>query len=348
MTTGRFVTANEEAPRAVPGWILSTVMAPSALFGANGMKVGPDGALYVAQAFGSQISALDVDTGHARTVVPVGSEIVAPDDLAFDTHGAMYITEVMSERVSARLPDGSLRVIADRVPVANGITTHGDRIFMDEFRPDGRILELYADGRAPRVIAEHLMLPNALAMGPDGALYFPQVLNGEIWRVAADGGTPECVMQGLALPTAVKFNPRGELYTVEAASGDITRIDPVAHTRTVVAKVRPGIDNFAFAPDGRLFVSHFVDGGVAEIMADGRERILVGAGLLGPFGLAAGTSDTLYVADGMSMAVLTGGTQTARPALLVNHDFPGFARGVAVHGQACYLATSAGTVARYQ
>ena len=137
------------------------------------MKIGPDGALYVAQAFGSQISALDPNTGAARTIVPVGGAVVAPDDLAFDTRGTMFITEVMSERVSARMADGSLRVIADQVPVANGITNHGDRIFMDEFRPGGRVLELYLDGRAPRVIAENLNLPNALSMGPDGCLYFP-------------------------------------------------------------------------------------------------------------------------------------------------------------------------------
>lgn len=349
MNPGRYPTSAATTARATPGWSLGTALAPSALFGANGMKIGPDGELYVAQAFGSQISALNPETGAARTIVPVGSAVVAPDDLAFDTHGVLYITEVMSERVSARMPDGTLRVIADNVPVANGITTHGDRIFMDEFRVGGRVLELFADGRAPRVIAENLTLPNALAMGPDGNLYFPQVANGEIWRVAAEGGVPERVIAGLALPTAVKFSPRGELYTVEAASGEITRVDLQTRTKTTIAKVRPGIDNFAFAADGRLFVSHFIDGGVAEIEATGRERILVAAGLLGPFGLATGADGTLYIADGMSLAIRKpDGCLAARPALLVNHDFPGFARGVAVDATgACYLTTSAGTVARY-
>ncbi|MGE0336947.1 MAG: gluconolaconase [Gammaproteobacteria bacterium] len=346
MHSGRYLSSTGEAPDVAAGWTLDAVIGPSALFGANGMKVGPDGRLYVAQAFGSQVSALDCETGAPETVVPVGSAVVAPDDLAFDTRGVMYITEVMSERVSARLPDGTLRVVASDVPVANGITAYGDRIFMDEFRPDGRILELYPDGRAPRVIAEHLALPNALARGPDDCLYFPQVLNGEIWRVPVAGGAPEIVLGGLALPTAVKFSPRGELFTVEAGSGEITRIDPVARTRHVIAHVRPGIDNFAFTPDGRLFVSHFTDGGVAEILPDGRERVLVAAGLLGPFGIACAPDGTLHVADGMSLAVVHAGRVTARPALLVNHEFPGFARAVAVAGDHCFIATSAGTVAR--
>ncbi len=45
---------------AAAGWKLSQLTQPSALFGANGMRFGPDGRLYVAQAFGSQISALDI------------------------------------------------------------------------------------------------------------------------------------------------------------------------------------------------------------------------------------------------------------------------------------------------
>ena len=347
MDTNRY---RAPAPNVQPGWRLSSVRDPSKLFGANGMRIGPDGELYVAQAFGSQVSALDLDSGAARTVVAVGSDVVAPDDLAFDSHGVLYMTEVMNGRVSAQSPNGEVRVIADNVPVANGITIHDDRIFMDEFRVGGRILELFADGSPPRVIADDLIMPNALAMGPDGALYFPQVSQGEIWRVATNGGSPERVIAGLALPTAVKFNPQGELFTVEGGSGDISQIDLQARTRKVVATVRPGIDNFTFTPDGRLFVSHFVDGGVAEIGPNGEERILASAGLLGPFGLAAADDGTLYIADGMSLAIIgSDGSLAARPALLVNHDFPGFVRGVAIApGGGCYLTTTAGTIARYR
>lgn len=164
------------------------------------MKIGPDCQLYVAQASAARSvrSNLAVER---RTVSPVGSAVVAPDDLAFDSQGVMYITDVMSERVTARLPHGSPRVIADNVPDANGITTHGDRVFMDQMRPDGRVLELYAEGRATREIAEHLNFPNALAMGPYECLYFPQVVESKIWRVPVAGGTPQRFVGGLAFQT---------------------------------------------------------------------------------------------------------------------------------------------------
>ena len=85
--------------------------------------------------------AQSCEDGACETISPVGGPIVAPDDIAFDSHDVMYVTEVMSARVSARSKNGDVRVIADNVPAANGITVHQDRVFMDECRPGGRLFE---------------------------------------------------------------------------------------------------------------------------------------------------------------------------------------------------------------
>src|SRR5262245_58844289 len=179
------------------GWHWARVTPPSALFGANGMRFGPDGKLYVAQAFGSQISAIDTVSGQVSVVSPHGGPIVAPDDLAFDSKGTLYATEVMSERVCARSPNGEIRIIADKVTAANGITIHQDRIFMDECRPGGRLWELFPDGRAPRQLADNLPLPNALQLGPDGNIYFPVLGENAIWRIPVGGGRPEPFIKDL-------------------------------------------------------------------------------------------------------------------------------------------------------
>ncbi len=335
-------------PQAAAGWQLARLSSPSALFGANGMRMGSDGQLYVVQAFGSQVSAVDTGSGACETISPVGGPIVAPDDIAFDSHDVMYVTEVMSARVSARTPSGEVRVIADNVPAANGITAYQDRLFMDECRPGGRLFELYPDGREPRVMAENLPLPNALSVGPDGKLYFPQIAAGEIWRCPLEGGAPERFMSGFAVPTAVKFDRNGLLTTTQAASGEVTKIDIQSGEKTVVANVRPGIDNLAFADDNRLFISHFVDGGVAEILADGSERILVPAGLLGPFGITVTGDGAVYAADGMSMISVSRDGQVSRPTMFTQEGYPGFIRGIAA-GPAnnVYVTTSAGEVVLY-
>lgn len=343
--------ADAREPQAASGWNIARLLPASGLYGANGMSVGPDGRLYVTQAFGSQVTAVEVRDGAMEIISPLGGPIVAPDDVGFDSHGTMYITEVMSARVCARTPDGKTRIVADNLPSANGLTVHQDRIFIDEFRGGGRIFELYPhDGRAPRLIADGLRGPNALMVGPDGKLYFPLVPNGEVWRVDIDTGVKEKVVDGLKSPPAVKFNPRGELIVPQAGNGEIVRIDIQSGAKTVIAKVRPGIDNFAFAPDGRMFVSHFVDGGVAEVATDGSnvERVLVPKGLVGPWGLACGSDGNLYLNDGLSLAVLSPTRQVGRLGGLLDSSFPGFVRSLTAGAPGeLWLTTMAGDVAQY-
>ena len=344
----RYQAEGNAGPKAAAGWQITALAPPSGLFGANGMRIGPDGRLYVVQAFGSQISAINTSTGACETISPVGGPIVAPDDIVFDSRGVMYVTEVMNARVCARTADGQTRVIADNVPGANGITAYKDRLFMDECRPGGRLFELFPDGRTPRLLADNLALPNALSVGPDEQIYFPQIAAGEIWRIPLSGGTPQRFMAGLAIPTAVKFDQKGVLTTTQAGNGEILRIDIQSGAKTIVSKVRPGIDNFAVDADNRLFISHFIDGGVAEILSNGQERVLVPAGLLGPMGLAVGSDGTLYAGDGMSMMVIARDGSRSPAGMLLDEGFPGFVRGVAAGpGGALYVTNSAGSVSAY-
>ncbi|MCS6927034.1 MAG: SMP-30/gluconolactonase/LRE family protein [Candidatus Binatia bacterium] len=343
--------AAAKEPQAAPGWRISRLLPASGLFGANGMQFGPDGRLYVTQAFGSQITAIDIRNGSLELISPLGGPIVAPDDVAFDSHGTMYVTEVMSARVCARTPAGTVRIVADNLPGANGITIHQDRVFIDEFRRGGRIFELYPyDGRAPRLIADDLRGPNALAVGPDGKLYFPLVPAGEVWRVDIETGTREKVAEGLKSPPAVKFNRRGELIVPQAGTGEVVRIDVQSGAKTVIARVRPGIDNLAFSPDNRLFLSHFVDGGVDEVATDGSnaERVLVPGGLVGPWAVACGEAGQLYIADGLSLAILSPRGHLTRLGGLLDNTFPGFVRGMAVGAPGeLWLTTLTGDVVQY-
>lgn len=343
--------ANAREPQAATGWQVARLLPASGLYGANGMQFGPDGRLYVTQAFGSQITAVNVQTGGLEVISPVGGPIVAPDDVAFDSHGTMYVTEVMSARVCARTPDGKIRIVADNLPGANGITIHQDRVFIDEFRRGGRIFELYPHSdRAPRMIADDLRGPNALMVGPDGKLYFPLVPQGEVWRVDIETGVREKVVDGLKSPPAVKFNRKGELIVPQAGTGEVVRIDIQSGAKTVIAKVRPGIDNFAISPDNRLYLSHFVDGGIAEVATDGSntERVLVPKGLVGPWGIACGEGGQLYLNDGLSLAVLSLTKEVSRLGGLLDNSFPGFVRSLAAGAPGeLWLTTMAGDVVRF-
>ncbi len=351
----RFAILHGEAavePRLISSWQCSRMTPASALFGANGMQFGIDGRLYIAQAMGSQVTAVDTTSGELEVIAPNGGPVTGPDDVAFDSLGNMYATEVMSARVTMRKPSGEVTVVADGLPSANGVTVFNDRLFIDEHRPKGRLFELYPhDARAPRLIAKDLDSPNALAGGPDGKLYFPLVPKGEIWRVDLETGEQELVTSGLSHPTAVKFTPSGELLSPQAGNGEVVKIDTESGVQKVVAKVRPGIDNLAIDAGGKLYLSHFVDGGVAEVAMDGSntERVLVAPGWVGPWGVACDkASGTCFVVDGLSLAMITPDGERKAVGSPLDTSAPRFVRAIASGQPGEFLmSTARGDVLRY-
>ncbi|WP_439658721.1 hypothetical protein ACSHWB_41080 [Lentzea sp. HUAS TT2] len=259
--------------------------------GTNGIAFGPDGRLHVAEYLSGRISALDLTTGEIEVIVPVGSVVQSPDDLAFGADGSMYIADLAPGRVWRRDPLGELTLVSDEVKAPNGITCVGNRLFVNEMRPGGRLLELFPDGGEPVVLTDGLPLGNAMQLGPDGLLYYPHMLTGEVHRISPDGGTPELVAE-VRSPVAVRFDREGALLILTTgADGEITRISPTGQRQLLTTGVF-GLDNAAVDDDNRVYVSSFASGGIAELFPDGRIRQIVPQGLVGPYGVTG-----VHVAD---------------------------------------------------
>ncbi|MEZ0351320.1 SMP-30/gluconolactonase/LRE family protein [Mycobacterium sp. pR1184] len=329
------------------GWELERVTAPSRLFGANGLRTGPDGRIYIAQVTGSQISALDHRTGELVTASPKGGDIVAPDDVAFDAGGNLYATEVMNGRVSVRDTGGRTRVLRDDVPSANGITFYRGRLFIGECRTGGRLLEFDLTGGPPRVLLENVPSPNAMEVGPDGLLYFPVMGANEIWRIDPDGGEPQCVASDLGVPDSVKFDAQGHIVSTQVASGQVLRIDPRSGERQLLAQLNPGLDNCTFVGE-QLFVSNFT-GEITEISPQGTTRCVLPGGLNWPLDLAVGYDGQLYIADGTYFYVAAPDGSLHTAGMLFSPGYPGFLRGVVASGPGEFvITTSGGQVSRYR
>lgn len=342
----RFLAAVSPAIEA--GWRLDELTPPSTLFVANGMRLSKGGELFVAQAFGSRISALDLSSGDARTVCDGDGPVCAPDDLAFDEAGNMYVTDVMKAQVCVGRPNGVMEILRGDLPSANGITMYQDRLFIDECRHHGRLIELSRSGEILNELAGNLPDPNALAVGPDGYLYFPVLFENEIWRVPLEGGATEVFASDLGTPLAVKFTSKGELITVQGRTGDVLKFDVRSGARTRLAALRPGLDNLEIAPDDRIFVSHFIDAGVAEVTADGRELPISPPGIVGPYGMDYAADGTLWASDGIAILAMRPGQPCERVGQIMDGEFPGWVNSVAALPDGTLaVATSGGSVISY-
>ncbi|MFE2060652.1 hypothetical protein [Streptomyces sp. NPDC059446] len=328
------------------------------LWGSNGIAFGPDGRLYVAEFLGGRISAVDLDGGELDVVVPAGGPVRSPDDLAFGADGSMYIADLVPGRVWRRSPRGEYTLVSDEVKNPNGITCIGDRLFVNEMKPDGRLLELFPDGGAPAVLTAGLAMGNAMQRGPDGCLYYPHMISEQIWRIPPDGGEPEMVADQVDRPVAVRFDRGGVLHVLSLGpEGRVTRIDlHGTGSRTLVTSGLAGLDNAAFDAENRMFVSSYASGGITEMHPDGRTRVIVPRGFDGPYGVTVDLGGTVYAADHYRVASPPASSEAsfggdggadAEPAEPVSHVLAPFAHGIAADGGLLHLTSQFGDVRTY-
>lgn len=234
----------------------------------------------------------------------------------------------------------------------NGITCVGDRLFVNEMKPDGRLMELFPHGGAPRVLTEGLALGNAMQLGPDGHLYYPHMmsgpnplLTGQVWRIPPDGGVPEVVADDVHQPVAVRFDRGGVLHVLSRGpEGIVTRIDLHGDgSRTLVTSGVVGLDNAAFDAENRMFVSSYASGGVTEMHPDGRTREIVPRGLDGPYGVTVDLGGRVYAADHYRVASPEPSGEGGVTTLSLLH----FSHGIVADGELLHLTSQFGQVQTY-
>ena len=288
-----------------PGWQLDTIVPPVRHFPTNGIRVAPDGRLWITQTRGHHVTALDLTTNEQSIVVALGAGLHGPDDLVFDRDGNAFFTEPHDDRVMRFTPGGAVELWVDNLPSANGIAMSSDgRLFIDECRPDGRVIELDPRARGvARVVVGELALPNAFDAGPDGWLYLPEVAANRILAVHPDTGESRVVVDDVWAPSAVKFDRAGRLVTTEAGAGRVTRVDLGTGERTTLAELFPGLDNFAFAGDNMVYVSSFVTGAIVRLDLDrGTVEFLTPPGLVAVNAIAPSRDGGWLVSDRTSVA----------------------------------------------
>ncbi|MFE7761140.1 hypothetical protein [Streptomyces sp. NPDC057438] len=338
-------------------WQARRLNPPTPLWGSNGVAFGPDGRLYVAQFLAGQISAVDPASGDVEVVVPMDGPVQSPDDLAFGADGSMYVADLVPGRVWRRTPVGEYTLVSDEVTNPNGIMCVGDRLFVNEMRPDGRLLELFPDGGDPVVLTRGLALGNAMQLGPDGHIYYPHMITAQVWRIPPDGGTPEVVAENVHEPVAVRFDQGGVLHVLSrGVEGFVTRIDlHGSGTRTLLTSGLKGLDNAAFDAENRMFVSSFAAGGVTELHPDGRTREIVRRGFGGPYGVTVDLGGTVHAADHYRLAspAVTdegeplGPSPAAGPGGVRTRLLLPFAHGIVADGELLHHTSQFGTVRTY-
>jgi sugar lactone lactonase YvrE len=291
----------EPAGEPGTGLTVEVLSEGAAISGANGLRVAPDGRLYVASVIGSEIVILDPDSGEVLDRLSEGVD--GPDDLAFNAAGDLYWTSILTGEVGGLTAAGGRVTAARLTPGVNPIAFSDDgRLFVSQCFFDDKLYEVDPAGQAPaRLISDQLGPDcglNGMDWGPDGRLYGPRWFRQQVVSFDVDAGDMRVEAIGFGVPAAVKFDSQGVLlHVLDTLAGAVVRV--ADQRQTVVAQLGPGLDNLAFDEEDRLFVSSFVDGSVWRVEDEGNVA-LSPAGMAHPGALAVhgeGDSALLLVAD---------------------------------------------------
>ncbi|MDH5738593.1 MAG: hypothetical protein OEZ23_09815 [Gammaproteobacteria bacterium] len=280
---------NEKKSAGTASLPLVEVIAKGAnIAGANGIHFGPDGLLYVASVLGSEIVVMEPDQGAIIRRMGADMGVFGPDDIAFNKDGSYYWTSILTGEVAGFLPDGNKVIAARLTPGVNPITFSDDgRLFVSQCFFGSSLYEVDPMGkREARLISDQLGPHcglNGMDWGPDNRLYGPRWFNGEVVSFDINDNTMKTEATGFTTPAAVKFNSRGELHVLDTGTGQVISVKEGIHE--IVAQFEPGLDNFAFDKDDRLFVSSFTDGYIKRRNPDGSTTTLQPGGVAHPGGI---------------------------------------------------------------
>lgn len=247
------------------------------LMHARGLAIGPDGSLYVADSFASQIRRIGPD-GIISTVAgslascfnplnPCGdggpateASLGFPYAIAVGPDNSLYIADTGTHRVRKVDPDGIIRTIA-------GTGIRG------------------STGDGGPAIQAQLDLPIGIAVGPDGAVFV--ATSSRVRRIGPDGiistyaggagflaplgdGGPATEAR-LSVLIGIAMGRDGSLYIPDPGNNRVRRVTPDGIIRTIA-----GTGNAGFAGDGGSALQ---------------------AQLASPGGVAVGADDTVYIVD---------------------------------------------------
>lgn len=255
---------------------------------------------------GGDSSSTAVGTAPAARALANHVHIGAPEALALDARGDLFVSEFSGNRVDEIMLDGTLTVVA-----GTG---------MAGFSGDG--------GPAARA---QLNAPGGLIVTAQGQLLIADHHNGRI-RVVDTGGVittfKGSVAAGLNDPIGIALGHDGSLYVADEQNARVVRIEPSGTTMIVAggtsATLHPGDGHPAIEaalqhpsyvvldPVGNVLFTDFLDNRIRKIDGKGVITTLAGTGSLGfsgdgglasaanlnfPTGLALDAHGNLYVSD---------------------------------------------------
>ncbi|MDH2351559.1 hypothetical protein QCM80_12885 [Bradyrhizobium sp. SSUT112] len=293
-------------------WEVTRLVPGSAFHGVHGLAIDKAGHLFAGSVAGAALYEVDIAGGTAKVAIP--APIGMADDIAFAPDGTMAWTGFLAGDLYSRKGDGPIKKLASGLPGINSLAFRKDgRLYATTVFLGDTLYEIDVEGvKPPRQIMEKMGGLNGFEFGPDDKLYGPLWFKGQVAKVDVDKAELTVVADGFKVPAAVNFDSKGNLWVVDTALGQLVRVDPKSGAKTMVAQLKPSLDNLAIDDNDRIYVSNMADNGIQEVdpaTGEARQVIIGKLALPGGIGVTSENGkDTIHVADVFAYRTVDGAT----------------------------------------
>jgi gluconolactonase len=230
----------------------------------NGLAVGADGAIWVAESSTPSLLRLTME-GKCEMAASEcdGEPFLFPNDLCFGSDGALYLTD-SGASVHTFAPNNRIRP---------------DYLTLNF---DGRVYRIDPDTGNVELLDRGIRFTNGIAFGKDGLLYVNETITGNVYRyvLKSDGTCGNRKVFGNVIranapegwvgPDGMAFDENGLLYVAVFGQGDVTvlGLDGGVVKRISTAGIMPTNVAFACAGERRLHVTEYEHGQMETLSAD--------------------------------------------------------------------------------
>ncbi|MBR0810256.1 hypothetical protein JQ544_01875 [Bradyrhizobium diazoefficiens] len=294
------------------GWEVTKLVPGSPFHGVHGLGIDKAGHLFAGSVAGAALYEVDIAGGTAKVAIP--SPVGMADDIAFAPDGTMAWTGFLAGDLYSRKGDGPIKKLASGLPGINSLAFRKDgRLYATTVFLGDTLYEIDVEGtKPPRQIMEKMGGLNGFEFGPDDKLYGPLWFKGQVAKVDVDKAELTVVADGFKVPAAVNFDSKGNLFVVDTALGQLVRVDTKSGAKTMVAQLKPSLDNLAIDDKDRVYVSNMADNGIQEVdAATGQAKQIIIGKLALPGGIGVTSEngkDTIHVADVFAYRTVNGAT----------------------------------------
>jgi sugar lactone lactonase YvrE len=344
---------------------ITQILVPGSHFhGVHGLAFNKDDQLFVGSVLGQTIYRVNVDSGDVDIAVDAPAGMA--DDIAFAPDGTMAWTAFLTGAIYIQRPgQKEARVIATGLPGVNSLAFKAEkdkepRLFASQVflgdalweidlkdlknieRPDFKPVN-YSDGQRKPLMSDIGGLNGFEFLRETGELYGPLWFRGQVVRIDVDKVTMTVVADGFRTPAAVSFDRNSNLLVVDTALGQIVQVNSTSGEKTLVASLKPGLDNVAIDGRGRVFVTNMVDNGVYLVdTTTGGWRTVIEGRLAIPSDIAVhgdGDVETLHLADVFSYRTIDGASGAIDTKLRMQGDRLEYPLGVSVNARHVILTS---------